>query len=73
MRSVRLGFEKNDEFRLVLKYKSQKNKRLLKMSTNEVKLRIESLSHLIEEHNFNYYVKSAPSISDYEYDMLLRE
>ncbi len=41
--------------------------------SNSIKKRIEELSEQIEEHNYNYYVKAAPTISDYEFDMLLEE
>ena len=37
------------------------------------KERIEELRKVIEEHNFNYYVKDEPKISDYEFDQLLEE
>ncbi len=35
--------------------------------------RIQELSRQINEHNYRYYVLAQPSISDYEYDMLLEE
>lgn len=35
--------------------------------------RIEQLREQIRENNERYYVDSAPTISDYEYDMLMRE
>ena len=35
--------------------------------------RVKFLRSVIEEHNYNYYVLSQPSISDYEFDMLLKE
>ena len=38
-----------------------------------VKNKISSLINEIEEHNINYYIKESPTISDYEYDILLRE
>lgn len=37
------------------------------------KLRINFLRTQIREHNFNYYVNSSPTISDYSFDMLLNE
>ena len=37
------------------------------------KNRIEELSEILEEHNYNYYVLSNPSISDFEFDKLLEE
>lgn len=39
----------------------------------EIKLRIAELSEIIESHNYNYYVLSQPTISDYDFDMLLKE
>ncbi|MCH4889886.1 NAD-dependent DNA ligase LigA [Acidaminobacter sp. JC074] len=35
--------------------------------------RIEALTKLLNEHNHNYYVLDNPTITDYEYDMLLKE
>jgi len=43
------------------------------MTTEEVKQRIEHLSKEIEQHNYNYYVLDKPTISDYDFDMLLEE
>jgi len=43
------------------------------MTKEEAKKRIEELSQIIEEHNYNYYVLAAPTISDYDFDMLLEE
>ncbi len=37
------------------------------------KAKIESLSEQIRQHNYNYYVLAKPSISDYDFDMLLEE
>lgn len=39
----------------------------------EVKNRIEELRQIINEHNRRYYVDNAPSISDYDFDQLLKE
>jgi len=41
--------------------------------SESVKHRIQELSKKIEEHNYNYYVLSNPTISDYEFDMMLEE
>ena len=38
-----------------------------------IKNKILYLINEIEEHNLNYYIKDNPTISDYEYDLLLRE
>ncbi|MBK7129780.1 MAG: NAD-dependent DNA ligase LigA [Crocinitomicaceae bacterium] len=43
------------------------------MDRDIIKKRIEELSASINEHNYLYYVKSAPVISDYDFDMLLKE
>ena len=37
------------------------------------KERILSLIQEIEKHNINYYIKNNPIISDYEYDLLIRD
>ena len=38
-----------------------------------IKDQIESLRRELEQHNYNYYVLSAPSISDFEFDAKLKE
>ncbi len=38
-----------------------------------IKHKIAELSKQLEEHNYNYYVLSNPSISDFEFDKLLEE
>lgn len=38
-----------------------------------IKERIESLRRELEQHNYNYYVLSNPTISDFEFDARLRE
>ena len=43
------------------------------MKQSEAKERVEKLRIEIEEHNKRYYVLNQPSISDFEYDMLLNE
>jgi DNA ligase (NAD+) len=43
------------------------------MTMNEVKQKIKELSEKIRKHNYNYYVLSQPTISDYDFDMLLEE
>src|SRR5580704_12812476 len=47
--------------------------RTLKMTEAQAKKRIEDLSKELEEHNYKYYVLSNPSISDYDFDMMLKE
>lgn len=43
------------------------------MTPEQVKKRIDHLTSELEEHNYRYYVLSAPVISDYDFDMLLKE
>lgn len=43
------------------------------MTNTEAKNKIEQLKQIIQEHNRNYYVLDQPSISDFEYDALMRE
>lgn len=38
-----------------------------------MKEKIMALTTSLNEHNYNYYVLDKPSITDYEYDMLLKE
>ena len=42
-------------------------------SMEEVVKRMQELRATLAEHNRRYYVENAPSISDYEYDMLMNE
>ncbi|AVR43882.1 DNA ligase (NAD(+)) LigA [Christiangramia fulva] len=39
----------------------------------DIKKKIESLREEMEQHNYNYYVLDKPQISDYEFDMKLKE
>jgi DNA ligase (NAD+) len=39
----------------------------------ETESKIETLSKEIEQHNYNYYVLSQPTMSDFEFDKLLEE
>ena len=39
----------------------------------DAKAEIERLRAELEQHNYNYYVKDAPIISDFEYDRMLRQ
>jgi len=43
------------------------------MKPEQANIRIQELRKVLREHNHNYYVESAPSISDFEYDLLLNE
>src|SRR5215831_13912967 len=40
---------------------------------DELAARVEDLRHQIEEANYDYHVLDNPTISDYDYDMLMRE
>lgn len=39
----------------------------------EIKQKIDELRELLHHHNYNYYVKNAPEISDFEFDSLLKD
>ncbi|HBF88378.1 MAG TPA: DNA ligase (NAD(+)) LigA [Bacteroidales bacterium] len=43
------------------------------MNRKEAEKRILSLRNQLQEHNHNYYVLNKPSISDFEYDMLMND
>lgn len=43
------------------------------MDRNEAIQRVEELRHIIEQHNYLYYVKDNPQISDHEWDRLMQE
>ncbi|MED0738256.1 NAD-dependent DNA ligase LigA [Aneurinibacillus thermoaerophilus] len=43
------------------------------MDRNEAIQRVKELRKIIEQHNYYYYVKDSPQISDYEYDQLMQE
>jgi DNA ligase (NAD+) len=43
------------------------------ITTDDVRLKIESLREELERHNYLYYVLDNPEISDAEYDQLMRE
>lgn len=45
----------------------------LNMDFERAQKRIRELTGIIEKHNYNYYVLAKPVISDYEYDMLMKE
>ncbi len=40
---------------------------------SDIKKRIDALSKELHQHNYNYYVLNSPTISDYEFDMKLKE
>ncbi len=43
------------------------------MQLQEAKIKVEQLTYELEKHNYNYYVLDNPTITDYEYDTMLRE
>jgi len=43
------------------------------MTIQEARQRVEQLRNALEKHNNSYYVLANPSISDFEYDALMRE
>jgi len=43
------------------------------MNELEAKIRIDNLTSQINKHNYQYYVLSQPGITDYEFDMMLKE
>lgn len=43
------------------------------MNQIEAQKRIEQLTNELNQHNYNYYVESNPTITDYEFDLLLKE
>lgn len=43
------------------------------MEKEQAKQRIEELTKELNRHNYLYYVKAQPEISDYDFDMLLKE
>ncbi|MCE1197908.1 MAG: NAD-dependent DNA ligase LigA [Marinilabiliales bacterium] len=43
------------------------------MSTEEIRKKIENLRREIELHNQNYYRFNAPTLSDFEYDLLVQD
>lgn len=43
------------------------------MNLDEAKNRIEQLTEELRQHNYQYYILSKPSISDFEFDALMKE
>ena len=43
------------------------------MEKTQANIRIDELRSIINEANRRYYVENAPTLSDYEFDMLLKE
>ncbi len=38
-----------------------------------VKQRIDELRKELDQHNYNYYVLSTPTISDFDFDRMMKE
>ncbi len=43
------------------------------MSTVQIKEQIAALVKELKQHNYNYYVLAMPTISDYDFDIKLKE
>lgn len=43
------------------------------MMDNDTKAKIDELRRVLERHNYNYYVLSAPTVTDREFDRLMKE
>lgn len=43
------------------------------MTKDQARAKIEKLSAKLQQHNYLYYIKDAPEISDYEFDQMLKE
>mgnify|MGYP000480463410 CR=1 FL=1 len=43
------------------------------MNTLNIQQKITQLSKELEEHNYRYYILSHPVVSDYQFDMMLKE
>ncbi|MCK4879761.1 MAG: NAD-dependent DNA ligase LigA [Bacteroidales bacterium] len=43
------------------------------MTPEQAQIRINELRKVLYQHNYKYYVKSEPTISDFEYDLLINE
>jgi DNA ligase (NAD+) len=48
-------------------------RKIITMNPEEALNKIEQLRTELEEHNYNYYVLANPKISDYDFDMKLKE
>ena len=46
---------------------------MAKIGKSEAKQRIDFLKKELERHNYNYYVRNEPSITDFEFDLLMSE
>ena len=43
------------------------------MTPEQAKIKIDTLRKELHLHNYNYYVKSDPKLSDYQYDLMIKE
>jgi DNA ligase (NAD+) len=60
-------------FFLIFKCFEQQQISNVKMTETDIKQRISELRNELDHHNFLYYVKSAPVISDFDFDQKLKE
>ncbi len=66
--------EMNDDSKdSVMGYELLSQEEVKQLSEGEVKERMEELAEEINFHDYRYYVEDDPVISDYEYDMLVKE
>ncbi|MCL2041691.1 MAG: hypothetical protein FWG84_06605 [Bacteroidales bacterium] len=42
------------------------------MTKEETKAQIDALTKELQEHSYRYYVLNEPTISDYQYDMMMK-
>ena len=43
------------------------------MTSEQARAKIDQLRKGLQQHNYNYYVRSEPTISDFEYDLMINE
>ncbi len=43
------------------------------MNSKKAKIKIDELINKIQQHNYNYYIESNPKISDYDFDIMLKD
>ena len=43
------------------------------MDKSTAQIKIKKLSKELHEHNYSYYVLSQPTITDYQFDVMLQE
>ena len=68
-----MPLRKNDSAMQYLKGICNLGQNLSSMNSDTAREKIEALRHELEEYNYEYYVLSSPKISDYEFDIKLKE